>query len=280
MLLSHIDHVTVAVKDLDAAVAAHAALLGNPPLWLGSHPEFGTVSALFGLGNTTLELVAPGRDDERTAGLRAWLDEYGEGLQSLAFAAPDVDALRPVLRERGIPVTAPQEGEARGRDGTPRTYRAIELSSAATRGLSLLVVQRDDAEALRRVPTPADDGAEALDHVVVHSAAPDAAVALYQDRLGLRLALDRVVLGVRMLFFRVGGVTFEVVEDADRNEPDRLWGLAYRVRDIQAAHARLEAAGLSLSSIRDGHKAGTHTFTVEGGVCGVPTLIIRDPTRD
>lgn len=280
MLISHIDHVTLVVADLPQAIAAYSTLLGRPPLWRGSHPEVGTVSALFGLGNATLELLAPGTDDERTAGMHAWLAEFGNGLQTLAFGADDLDALRPTLRERGIPTTTVDEGEARGDDGSVRGYRSVSLSPVATRGVNVMVVERGDGEALRTISDPQPAHVEALDHIVLRSAVPDAAVALYQDRLGLRLALDRKLGDLRMLFFRVGGVTLEVVEHREPAEGDALWGLAFRVRDIEAAHGRLVGAGVELSAIRDGHKAGTRTFTVSDGVCGVPTLVIRDPSRD
>jgi hypothetical protein len=82
-----------------------------------------------------------------------------------------------------------------------------------------------------------------------------------------------------MLFFRIGGVTIEVVHDPKLGASDALWGVAYRVRDIEAAHARLKLAGLSPSDPRPGAKPGTHVSTVQEGTCGVPTLFICDPAR-
>src|SRR5689334_3848857 len=56
------------------------------------------------------------------------------------------------------------------------------------------------------------DAAEAIDHVVVFTPNPSRAIALWRDRLGLRLAFDREFpeRKVRLLFFRSGGLTFEV----------------------------------------------------------------------
>ena len=77
-----------------------------------------------------------------------------------------------------------------------------------------------------------------------------------------------------------GGVTVEVVQDARQGPSDALSGVAYRTTDAEAAHARLVQAGFSLSELRDGRKPGTRVFTVRDGTCGVPVLVIRDPSRD
>jgi hypothetical protein len=61
---------------------------------------------------------------------------------------------------------------------------------------------------------------------------------------------------------------------------DALYGLALRVRDLEAAHARLDAAGLLLNEPRTGNRPGTRVFSVKSGSCGVPVLILVDPSRD
>jgi catechol 2,3-dioxygenase-like lactoylglutathione lyase family enzyme len=154
----------------------------------------------------------------------------------------------------------------------------LELSARLTRGLSVLGVERSDSERLRgKVKDPA--AVNALDHVVVRTADPDAAIALYRDGLGVRLALDRMIGATRMLFFRVGGVTLEVVHDAGRADQDAFHGLAYRVGEIEAAHARMAGLGFALGELRAGNKPGTRVFTVRDGTSGVPTLVIWDPSR-
>ena len=58
--------------------------------------------------------------------------------------------------------------------------------------------------------------------------------------------------------------------------PDRLTGLAWRVRDPDAARARLAHAGFDVSEVRKGRKPGTRVFTVRSGVAGAPSLMIGD----
>jgi catechol 2,3-dioxygenase-like lactoylglutathione lyase family enzyme len=277
-MLTRFDHVTILVNDVALASARYTELLGTEPRWRGEHRELGTRAALFGLSNALIELVGPLPDALESEGMRALLAERGEGLYAIAFGTDDADATFAAWRERGVRVAPPAEGEADDGAGAKRSYRTLELSLRATRGLSVLAVERQDTAALRGGPAEAAS-ANALDHVVVRTAEPDAAIALYGAGLGVRLALDRVLGTTRMLFFRVGGVTLEVVHDAGATERDAFHGLAYRVGEIEAAHARLAKLGFSLSEVRAGNKPGTRVFTVRAGTSGVPTLVIWDPSR-
>ena len=100
------------------------------------------------------------------------------------------------------------------------------------------------------------------------------------DKLGLRLALDRSApeWGVRLIFFRTGGLTVEIAHRLGQGEdaagPDNFWGLTWRVGDIEAAHGRLAGRGFNVSDVRTGRRAGTRVFTVRDGTMGVPTLFI------
>jgi catechol 2,3-dioxygenase-like lactoylglutathione lyase family enzyme len=278
-MLSSFDHATIAVADVDAASQAYEALLGRPPLWRGAHPGLGTRAALFGLANALIELVGPVPDVPEGEGLRAHIEARGEGLLGITFGCADAAATSKLLRERKLRATAPEEGEAQSATGEHRRFRIVELSPATTRRVPVTLVERVDPIALPALPFERAQ-ADSLDHVVLRTADPEAALALYRDGLGIRVALDRVVAGARMLFFRIGGVTLEVVHDAALAGSDVLHGLAYRVGDIEAAHARMARAGLDLSPVRTGRKPDTSVFTVRAGSCGVPTLVLRDPSRD
>jgi catechol 2,3-dioxygenase-like lactoylglutathione lyase family enzyme len=169
------------------------------------------------------------------------------------------------------------------RTGAKREWKNVMLPASATRGVFEFAIEHlSPADALPPARlTGAHAGAvEALDHVVVRSADPEATRRLYGESLGLRLALDRSFpeRKVRLLFFRVGGVTVEIASQldapADSAQPDRLWGLAWRVPDADAARARLVEAGFPVTPVRSGNKAGTRVCTVERDTCGVPTLVI------
>ena len=84
------------------------------------------------------------------------------------------------------------------------------------------------------------------------------------------------------MFFRCGDLIVEVVKrpvaGADKAH-DKLWGLSWRVADIDAARARLVAAGIDASEVRQGRKPGTRVLSVRKGACGIHTLLLERTVR-
>ena len=94
----------------------------------------------------------------------------------------------------------------------------------------------------------------------------------------MTLDLSRPDWGARLMFFRCGDLVVEIVQHLNepvRGNPDRIWGLSWRVADIDAARTRLASARLDVSEIRTGRRPGTRVCTLHNGPLGVPTLIIQ-----
>jgi hypothetical protein len=84
------------------------------------------------------------------------------------------------------------------------------------------------------------------------------------------------------MFFRCGDLIVEVVKRPDAGADqthDKLWGLSWRVADIDATRARLLAAGIDVSEVRAGRKPGTRVMSVRDGTCGVQTLLLERTAR-
>ena len=122
-----------------------------------------------------------------------------------------------------------------------------------------------------------------MDHVVVATPDPERAAALYGARLGLDMALDRSHPDWgRLMFFRCGDLIVEVAHHPgkdDKATTDKLYGISWRVTDMDATRARLVASGIDVSEIRIGRRPGTRVMTVKSGTCGVPTLLIEKTAR-
>ncbi|OBK13636.1 VOC family protein [Mycobacterium asiaticum] len=279
-----LDHVIVAVRDLDVAARSYTTLLSRRPSWRGEHPGWGTANALFRLSNTYLELITPHGDGPLGQTVAARLDRHGEGPIGLAFASSDLATAHAQLHANGLEPPPMSHGLGRDTDsGLERRWRSVLLPETHTRGVLMIAIEHENPD---RLPEAALDGSEdavvtGIDHAVVQTCDADAAISLYRDGLGLRLALDRTFpdWGMRLVFLRVGGVTVELAQPLrDPRSPidtDRLWGLSWRVPNADAARTRLADAGLEVSDVRSGRKPGTRVISVKDGTCGVPTLLIE-----
>ncbi len=285
-----LDHVVIAVQDLDAATRDYGALFGREPSWRGEHPAYGTRNALFRIDNTYVELLAlSGRsgDPRWSSELARFLDAHGEGLYALALGTPDVDATARAMRETGIAVVDPTDGEGIDEStGARRSWRNATVPVKATNGARLFFITHlSSADALPPAPVTATGGSHVkrMDHAVVLSADMEAARRVWRDQLGARLALDRTFpeRNTRILFFRLGDITIEISGGAEQSKegmgkPDRMWGLAWGVDNLQATCERLSAAGIDVSGPRAGIKPGTLVASAKGPAThGVATLLIE-----
>jgi len=287
-VLHSLDHVILAVRDLEAATRETALLLGRRPSWRGEHPSAGSANTLFRLSNTYLELLSPSGPGPVGELLKGILDAQGEGPLGIVFGTHDAEACRKELEERGLEPGPVERGLGRDvESGAIREWLRVPIPFAKTRGLLIFGIEhRSPAELLPpAAPACAEPAAvSGLDHAVVETSEPEAAKALYGDGLGLRLALDREFpqWGARLIFYRVGGITVELAARQDAATPgpgrDRFYGLSWRVPDADAARARLLEAGIDASEVRPGRKPGTRVLSVRSGSCGVPTLLI-EPRR-
>lgn len=127
--------------------------------------------------------------------------------------------------------------------------------------------------------TLTDTGISAVDHVVLMSGDADDCIRLFgEGGLGMRLALDQSVpeWGGRMLFFRSGKLTLEVIQKLE--EPpaqDFFWGITYFSPELEKSLERLDTAGVDHSPIREGRKPGTRVATIKSHNLGIPTLLIE-----
>jgi len=258
-LIIGFDHAVIAVRDIAAGAAAYEGLLGAQPAVAESD---GAATALFVTPNLAVELMAPVGAGERADRVRAALQD-GEGLKSLVFAARELDALHKRAERVGLAPEPITQGDG---------YRSFRAGKAATHGVRLFFLERETPLAAQPCAV------RGIDHIVIRTPEPERAAALYGARLALDMRLDRMLMERRLMFFRCGDAILEIVRMSSLAQDD-LWGLSWRVADADAAHARLAAAGFSVSDVRAGKKPGTRVFTVRDGACSVPTLMLDATPR-
>ena len=98
-MLDRIDHVGIAVADLDSAIALYEKTLGMPLVHREKVAEQGVEAVLLDVGDGHIELLEPLREDTPVG---KFLAKKGPGLHHVAYAVADVSAALAELAEQGI----------------------------------------------------------------------------------------------------------------------------------------------------------------------------------
>jgi catechol 2,3-dioxygenase-like lactoylglutathione lyase family enzyme len=275
-MITGLDHVVGLVSDIGAAKAAYQTLLARSPAWQNSSD--GADRVLFTLENMTLELMAPSGSSAAADRMRALLNDQEGLLASLCFRVTDINRMHRRLDRVALKPDPVAEVESHDSEsGAVLHWKRTRAATELTRGVRMFFLELAEERPLSKATGVAPiDG---LDHVVITTEDSDRGAALYGARLGLDLALDRSHQDWgQLMFFRCGDLIVEVVRrpvaGGDSNH-DRLWGLSWRVADIDATRARLIAAGLDVTEVRNGRKPGTRIMTVRNGTCGIQTVLLE-----
>ncbi|MBT8225948.1 MAG: methylmalonyl-CoA epimerase [Dactylosporangium sp.] len=101
--LLRIDHVGIAVPDLDEAIARYEKIFGMRCEHVETNEEQGVREAMLAVGSSgaggRLQLLAP-LTPESTIG--KFIERRGPGLQQIAYTVTDVEAAAAALRARGV----------------------------------------------------------------------------------------------------------------------------------------------------------------------------------
>ncbi|MBK6954709.1 MAG: methylmalonyl-CoA epimerase [Actinomycetales bacterium] len=100
-LFTMIDHVGIAVADLDAAIAFYRDTYGMQLLHEETNAEQGVREAMMAVGSSgsCIQLLAPLSPDSP---IGKFLARSGPGIQQMAYRVEDIDAVCATLRERGV----------------------------------------------------------------------------------------------------------------------------------------------------------------------------------
>jgi len=115
-LFTAIDHVGIAVADLDEAIGFYEKTFGMRLAHQEVNEEQGVREAMMAVGDSGshIQLLAPLTEDSTIA---KFLDRSGPGVQQMAYRVTDLDAVSEVLRERGVRLLydAPKRGTSDSR---------------------------------------------------------------------------------------------------------------------------------------------------------------------
>ena len=107
-MFGRIDHIGLAVADLESAIELHTQTYGMPLVHRETIAEQGVEAVLLDVGENHVELLRPLADDTPVG---RFLEKRGPGLHHVAYQVTDVEATLAQLRDQGVRLI----------DETPRT---------------------------------------------------------------------------------------------------------------------------------------------------------------
>ncbi len=211
------DHIIIAVRDLDAAIADYAAL-GFAVYYGGKHTHKATHNGLISLADGSyLELLAP-VDPNDVDGTIASLAE-GEGFAGYALLSQDIQVDGQRLQETGLAFEGPSDGHRDRYDGKRVLWQAINLEG--NRSPFLIA---DVTDHLLRVPDDADkithrNGAIGTAALTVAVRDLAAATARYTKILGMAPTAQAQNSEEQSVTFRLDGHTITLAQPLAHGTP-------------------------------------------------------------
>jgi methylmalonyl-CoA/ethylmalonyl-CoA epimerase len=125
-LLTEVDHIGIAVRDLEAAVEEYRRAFGVEPVHRERVDDQGVEEVLFAVGTSYIQLLAATGPDTPVG---KYLERRGEGVHHVGYRVQDLPAVLEALKAEGVPLV--DEEPRPGSRGTtvafvhPKGFRGV-----------------------------------------------------------------------------------------------------------------------------------------------------------
>jgi len=133
-MFEKLDHIGIAVKDLDQAMKLYRDAFGIEPSMVYESSYTKAKIAFFPIGEVRIELMQPVNPDSV---LGKFLEKKGEGIQHIAYKVKDVDRSLTELQEKGVQLIDKKSRKVRENE------RVAFLHPKSTNGVLIELIQED-----------------------------------------------------------------------------------------------------------------------------------------
>ena len=260
-------------KDLEEDSINISSFLGFKETSNLNIPELGFKSSVFEFLNSEVHLLSIIADAKNVYENSFDYEHKNESIFAICLGSNDFLNDYKKFSELGLNPSKINFGFYEDRDKVKQEIRFFSFPINKTCDLRILISEASEIQ----IRDNGEDVITKINQVVVYSSEMESLKELFESKLGVRLALDQEFdFGqgkIRMMFFRIGGVTIEIVEDT-KIDKNSYSGIGWHCDSISLNHKRLSKRGFNISPIRKGRKEGTLVSTIKDAPLSVPTIII------
>ena len=197
------------------------------------------------------------------------------GIQALSIISDDIFGDHKKFKQMNLNISDIEEIDFNFRNRKNVKSKLFSLKKTNSSDLNLLIFDKDTS--LSNKGNYEDDTISKFNQIIIYTPDVEYLRNLFTEKLGIRLALDKIFnfgeKDIRMMFFRIGSVTLEVIENPDSKSLS-YGGVGWHSENIYKCHKRLIDSNFELSEIRKGRKPGTVVATIRNAPLKMPTIII------
>ena len=274
-MLKKIQNIFFIVNNIEKSSKEFSLFFSRSPTFKGFSNELGIKIHNFNVGNLGVGLIDTYKDGLWSKKILDFKKDKHEGFFGFNFMSEDAKITYSDLKEKNICLG--DFHKITFEDNNSNTFHSylfsIDEDLISNLNVSISGSNRFFTE---NKNNSSDKMVKSINQVVINTTNLDEMINLFEKNLQIRLALDKTFKewSGRMLFFRINGITIEVVEGDKVNNLAEYYGIGWHTDDFNSCYRSLISKGFELSEVRKGRKPGTLVSTLKNSMLGIPTILI------
>tara|TARA_B100000925_G_C21983722_1_gene463536 strand:+ start:39 stop:869 length:831 start_codon:yes stop_codon:yes gene_type:complete len=272
-MLIRVQNIFLATKNIEETSQKFSIFFRRKPNFIGQSRKLGIDIISFGLNKTNICLISPKNSGIWSEKLNNFLKNKGEGIFGINFFSNDFNNDYNNFVKNHLKVSGKIESSFEGNNDIEIKFSFFNILDKTIESLNILVSSKIDFQDNK---SSLKNNVSKVNQLVIQTEDPDTIKEIFEGKLSIRLALDKTFKkwAGRMLFFRLGGVTLEVIEGKDIKQNSEYFGIGWHADNYNKCYDDLINDGFRLSEIRAGRKEGTLVSTLKEPILNIPTILI------
>ena len=273
IMLIRVQNIFLATKNIEETSQKFSIFFGQSPNFIGQSRKLGIDIISFGLNKTNICLISPKKSGIWSEKLYNFLKNKGEGIFGINFFSDDFDKDYNNFVKNDLKLSDKIESSFEVNNDIEIKFSFFNILDKTIESLNILVSSEID---FKENKSSLKNNVSKVNQLVIQTEDPETIKEIFEGKLSIRLALDKTFKkwAGRMLFFRLGGLTLEVIEGKDIKQNSEYFGIGWHVDNYNKCYDYLLNDGFRLSKIRAGRKEGTLVSTLKEPILNIPTILI------